>query len=106
MILDSIRGLRRAASCCGVVGAIRLGVGAAIATSCCGVCVPIRLVVGAVEPRSRQESKSNHRIDEAIGPKSKAKPVSTTTSVPTSEHILPNLPPISAPKNDAETYQN
>ena len=49
-------------------------------------------------PRSRKASKINRRIDEAIGPKSKAKPVSTTTSVPTSDHKLPNLPPISALK--------
>ena len=36
--------------------------------------------------RSRKASTINRRIDEANGPKSNAKPVSTTISVPKSEH--------------------
>ena len=65
IIIDSIRGLRRAASCCGVVGAIRLGVGAAIATSCCGVCVPI---ASSLAPSNLDPAKHRKSTTESTKP--------------------------------------
>ena len=54
-------------------------------------------------PPSIEKQPPNRRSHRS---KIEGQPRSTTTSVPTSEHILPNLPPISASKIDAETYQN
>ena len=47
IILESIRGQRRGLSSCGIVVAIRLGVGAVVAPACCSVVGSIRLAAGA-----------------------------------------------------------